>query len=228
MTAPSPMFVAFARWAMRRRARRQLDGIHVAGLDRVRARLSGGPLVMAANHVGWWDGPSMILVDEALGADGRVVVDAPSLRSFPFFRWLGAIPLDRSTPMAMRGAFTSARTALSGPGRTLWFFPQGRERPSWVRPLGFGRGHEVLGRHAPIVPVAISYAYRGGPCPAAFVHLGDVVPAAEVESAVVDGLAAIDRHLELGDGAFVTIVAGAVRRPEAEFGTRLLAGVSRA
>jgi 1-acyl-sn-glycerol-3-phosphate acyltransferase len=160
---------------------------------------------MAANHVGWWDGPCMMLVDEALGAEGAFVLQASSLVRYPYFRWLGAIPLP-SSPLAMRSAFRAAKAQLTGPGKTVWFFPQGRERPSWVRPLGLHRGHEVLARSAPLLPVSIAYAWRDGPLPAACIHVGDAVDPARLEPAIVDGLARIERFFDDRVGDFVPLV----------------------
>jgi 1-acyl-sn-glycerol-3-phosphate acyltransferase len=222
-------FLAFARWWIRRRARVDLDGVHVAGLDRTRALLRTGSVVMAANHVGWWDGPCMVLVDAAISADGHFVLEAASLRRFPFFRWLGAIPLAAS-PVAMRAAFRACDVALSAPGRALWFFPQGREQPSWIRPLGFRPGVSLVGRSAAVVPVAIAYAWRGGSKPAAFLHLGTPVSPAALEAAVERGLEEIDRCL-MGDERaerFECVVEGGAVAPQESVWTRMLASVSRA
>ena len=213
-----------ARWWLRRRVARELDGLWVSGHDRARSLVDRGPVLLAANHVGWWDGPCLLLADDALGGRGRFVLDAPSLARYPFFRSLGAIPLDRSSPMRMRSGLRAAEASLVGPS-ALWWFPQGGERPSWARPLGFGRGHERLARAATVVPVAIAYAFVGSPRPRAFFHFGSPVGADQLEGAVIDGLAAIDRAIDGGDG-FAPLVVGVGSRPDRGLGTALLRRVS--
>jgi 1-acyl-sn-glycerol-3-phosphate acyltransferase len=220
MNGRKAIFLAWARWMLRRKAARGLDGVFVSGLDRVRGLLERGPVVLAANHVGWWDGPLMVLVDAALGAEGAFLVDAASVRKMPYLRWIGGIPLDRSSAVAMRPAFRDATRWLA-PGRALWIFPQGRERPSWVRPLGLERGHEVLARHAPVVPVSIAYAFRGAPHPAAMLHFGP--PTSDLEAGLIDGLDRIDAWLERGGDGFQPLVSGRSSSPERGLGARLLA-----
>jgi hypothetical protein len=75
-----------------------------------------------------------------------------------------------------------------------------------VRPLGLYRGHEVLARSAPLLPVSIAYAWRDGPLPAACIHVGEAVDPARLEPAIVDGLARIERFFDDRVGDFVPLV----------------------
>ncbi|MFN7142571.1 MAG: lysophospholipid acyltransferase family protein [Myxococcota bacterium] len=194
----SALAVRLARAYVRWKVRRGLGGLFVAGLGATRARLAEGPVVFAATHVAWWDGLVMLLVDEALGAEGHVLLEAPTLARLPWLSRLGALPLDRADPMRARADLRAAAAVLDGPGRAVWIFPQGRQRPPWLRPLGIAPGVGVLARmsRAPVVPVALTYAFRDDAAPAALVHLGAPVPADHLEDALSDGLAAIDRFLD--------------------------------
>lgn len=218
--------LSLARMWLRRRVARELDGLWVGGLDGARAHVAGGPVLFAANHVGWWDGPCLLLADDAVGGRGHFVLDAASLARFPFFAPLGAIPLDRSAPMRMRAGLRAAEAALDGPGATVWWFPQGRERPSWARPLALGRGHERLARRATVIPVAIAYAFAGSPRPRAYFQFGAPVAPDSLEAALIDGLAAIDAAIDDGPG-FQPIVAPRGTRIDQGGGTALLRLVSR-
>ncbi len=130
-----PAFLRVARRYTRRRISRRLDGLWVSGLDEARAALAGRPLIFAANHVAWWDALLLLPLDEALGGLGWAVMDARNLRRLPFLGWVGALPLDRSSPERSRGCLQACAALLDRPGRALWIFPQGRQRPAHLRPL---------------------------------------------------------------------------------------------
>ncbi len=241
MSARSPLAVAAWRLYTRWRVRRGLDGVYVAGLAETRARLAEGPVVFAATHVAWWDGLVMLLVDEALGAEGHVLVEASTLRRLPWLRSVGALALDRGG-LAARAGLRAAAAVLDRPGRAVWIFPQGRQRPPWLRPLGIRPGVGLVARAsgAPIVPVALTYTFREGDRPAALVHLGSPVPADRLEEALVAGLEVVDRFLDPGAGGpsppatpppasagFFPIVASASSRTDRGLGARLLSLFSR-
>ena len=204
----SPLALRFWRLYSRWRVQRSLAGVFVSGLDTVRAKLAEGPVILASTHVSWWDGLIMVLLDEALRAEGHVVVEATTMNRMPWLRGIGAIPLDRSGGASARAGLRAAASVLDRPGRLVWIFPQGRQRPAWLRPLDLQPGVALLARmaHAPIIPVALTYAFREDPAPAAIVHFGDPVPPDQLEPALIAGLASIDRFLEpgapgLGQGA---------------------------
>lgn len=209
----SPAFLAFARRYSRHRVARSLDGLWVAGLDEVRTAVANRPLVFAANHVAWWDPLVLVLLDHALGSTGWAFMDAENLRRLPFLGWLGALPLDRSSPDRSRRCLQSSAALLDRPGRALWIFPQGRQRPAHLRPLDLKQqGLRILHSHNPVdlVAVSLNYVFLERNRPAAIVAFsapmagGDladdaVVPA--VESALLTGLASIDAAtIEATDG----------------------------
>ncbi|HET6763419.1 MAG TPA: lysophospholipid acyltransferase family protein [Longimicrobiaceae bacterium] len=232
----SPWMLALARRYVRRRVARGLDGLRVRGLAEARAAARDRPLVLAANHVGWWDSLLVVALDEALGTEGYALMDAGGLRRVPYFARLGALPLDRSAPPRMRAGLRAAAGVLDRPGRALWTFPQGRYRPAHLRPLGFERGLALLSRLAPaaaILPVSIAYAWGERPGPAALVRFGPVIdPTAQMdadvtalaENAVAAGLAEIDAaDPERGWAGWGVVIAPRGRAPEQGVGARMLA-----
>ncbi len=234
MTPPtrSPGFLALTRPYVRRRLARGLDGFYVDGLDQAREAVRRGPVILAANHVGWWDSFLVVALDEALGTEGYALMDAESVRRLPFFARLGALPLDRGGAATSRAGLRDAAAKLDRPGRALWIFPQGHHRPAHLRPLGFQGGVALLARLVPeasIIPIAIQYAWGERPAPAAWAHLGVPIPAAgaevaAVERAVEDGLARIDAALAGNARSFPALVAPRVKSPEQGIGARLLGG----
>lgn len=189
--APAPLAIAdrrassvlsFARWYARRRIARELDGVWVAGLDTAREALAREPLVLALNHVAWWDVLVLVLLDEALSGEMRVLMDTRNLRKLPYLGSIGAIPLDRSTPEASARDLDAAARWLDRPGRVVVIFPQGRQRASHLRPLAFRRGVEqlVAASGATVVPVALQYGFREAPMPAVGLRFGPHLPASAV------------------------------------------------
>ena len=198
-----PAFLDFARRYARRRAAHGLDGVWVAGLQEVRAALAERPVLVAANHVAWWDTLLLLILDEALDGLGWAVMDAENLRKLPFLGWVGALPLDRSSAESSRRCLESCADLLDRPGRALWIFPQGRQRPAHLRPLDLKRGVQTLHAHNPVdlVAVSLNYVFLEREHPAAIVRFSAPMPGAAVagealmpavEAALLDGLAAID------------------------------------
>lgn len=233
MVSRSPWFLALARPYVRRRIARGLDGLFVAGLEGARAVSRRAPVLFAANHVGWWDSFLVVALDEALGTEAYALMDAAGVARLPFFARLGALPLDRKAP---RSGLRLGASMLTGSGRALWMFPQGRHRPSHLRPLGFEPGVSLLARLVPkaaIVPVALQYVWSDQPAPAAYVHFGPAMAAgdasaAALEAAVGAGLDAIDASVSGRAAPFDTLVPGRTKSPERGIGARLLGGRERA
>ncbi|MCB9759056.1 MAG: 1-acyl-sn-glycerol-3-phosphate acyltransferase [Alphaproteobacteria bacterium] len=177
---------AFARRAFRAwghgqveaRLRAGLDGVHVHGLGHLREAAARGPVIVAANHVCWWDGLVLVQLNHALTARGMVLMRADQLRRFSFFRSFGALPLDTARPNQARRDLQAAADRLRGPGDVLWIFPQGEHTPVERRPLGFKPGVALLARlsGAPVVPVALRYPWAQAPRPAAAVRVGPAIP----------------------------------------------------
>ena len=237
-TLKRPWALALARRYARFKGARAFDGVHVDGLESARALLANGPVLFAANHVCFWDAFVLVLVDEALRADGYVVMDRENLARLSFFRAIGALPLDRDSFVHARRDLERAVAVLNAPRRCLWIFPQGEQRPSHLRPLGFKPGVRLLAKRAavPVVPVALSYQWHEAPQPRVHVRLGAAVPAHDVdtrdlhrvlETRVGAELDLIDRALIDKTPAESLLLAGRAGSPESGLGARMLALVRR-
>ena len=155
--------------------RRFLDGVHVDGLERVRALLAKEPLILASNHVCWWDGQILQVVHRALGVHGKFIVQQESIDRLPYLEGVGGFGLARHSVSATLASLERAAAWLDGPQRSLWMFPQGRFRPHYVRPLELRRGVEVLAKlaQARVVPVALTYHPLEQHLPACVVSFGE-------------------------------------------------------
>lgn len=219
----------YAAW----RVKRDLDGLHVAGVDDLRAQLDAGPLLIAANHVGWWDGMVGLALGHAIGAEVALVARAETLQANPWMATVGVLPLHGG--LGLRASARRVHQFLDRPNRMVWFFPQGRQRPETVRPLGFQPGIAAFARATglPVVPAALAYPFRELDVPAAALAFGRRTPAepAALEAAVLDGLGAITRW---ADGAanpadlpFFPVLAARRTPQQAGVGARLLTQVTR-
>ena len=219
------------RWWFSRHARGRLraafGAVRAEGLDHLRAALAAGPALIVSNHTSWWD-PLVVLylTEHVLRCDGHAMMDAHNLQRLPFFALVGAFGVDLTNPSDGAGAMRYAARLLNAPGRMVWVFPQGRERPVTERPLGFRPGSAEVARVAKCVtvPIGLRYEHRGGERPELLMSIGPPLPwtkdvaaaRAAHESAVTARLDALDAALCAGsvDGfeALESPSAGAAAR----------------
>jgi hypothetical protein len=188
--------LAFRPWQSRKLLRTPITGLPSA-LPRDR------PLLLIANHMSWWDGFLLRDVHRVLrpGAPMYTVMSARELRRFPFLRLLGGTPLQESPAGLLSLLRGLERAVQKRPDATVVFFPQGRIRPSWARPLGFRRGVELLTRFIGpcyVLPVGLHIEPLNAVAPAAFTAIGRVLDApgpgssaAALEAAVTGRLDAL-------------------------------------
>lgn len=193
-TAWAAFEVVFRPW-MARRIRRVLVRAPYGLPD-------AGPVILAANHVSWWDGFLLREVQRRLqpAAPLFTVMLERELARAPFLRRLGAVPLDPSRPASVRAVFRALREERRRePAPLVAWFPQGRIEPSWKRPLKLRPGIPALARAlAPcsIVPVALHLEPLTTPAPTAFVSVGTPIPV-QAEAGSAPRLGAIEWAMEV-------------------------------
>jgi 1-acyl-sn-glycerol-3-phosphate acyltransferase len=182
----------------------------VAGLPR--ALTDDIPLLLAANHVSWWDPFTLREVQRALrpSAPFFTVMLEAELAKRPFFRRLGVVGLDPASPASLRGCIRQLGRLLDErPDGAVCFFPQGRIWPSFKRPLGFRPGIGLLARELGpmiVLPIGLHVEPLSATRPTVFasaaepISVDDQLDPADVESAVsheVDAIHAfLSRHGE--------------------------------
>lgn len=200
----------FAAWFERQAYRRlcsSFEALHVAGRERLAAALARGPVLVVSNHCTWWD-PLVVLVltHRFVPADAHALMDAANLRARPFFAKLGAFGVDRGSRRDGAEATRHATSLLDRPGRLVWVFPQGEERPQHERPLRFFGGAASIARCVPaatVVPVGLAYAFASVAAPSIYVSVGSPLAPSTTSGAarrtqveaVEAELARIDREL---------------------------------
>lgn len=205
------------RWVARRKLG-LLDGVYVRGLPELRAALEEGPVILALTHASWWDILLLLHLDATLGVESRAAMDAKNLKKLPYFGLVGAVPLDRSDRAQAQADLQRMARWLDRPRRLLFIYPQGRHRPTGIRPLGLRPGVQVLAGHAGVrvVPAAVQYGFREAEQVTAVLTVSPPLPTpsdvqgdwlAALETALVGGLAAGDQFLDAGDPSYTLWVA---------------------
>ena len=216
--AKSPLFEAWFGRHVRQRIRGHFSGLYLAGGEHV-LHAATGPQLWVGNHSAWWD-PLVAyhLSREHFALDGHAMMDARNLRRLPFFARIGAFGVDLDDPADGARSLRYAARLLDGPRRMVLVFPQGKERTSTIRPLGFRPGSGELARLAPkaqVIPFGLRYEQAAEEKPRVYVRFGPPVPVSAVKA---------ERAPELIRGQQEQAVVGLLDRIDAD----LCAGVEDA
>lgn len=214
VTRRKAWLMPFARAYVRRTLRARFDGVWVEGLARARREVEAAPVIVALNHVAFWDPLVALQLDALLGTQSHCLMDERNLAQYPFFAWVGAIPIARSTSKRTLRQLRSASALLSGPRRALWIFPQGRQRPAHLWPHALSPGVTWLSRQAraAVLPLAIGYAFREAREPAVLASFGSLIEVGHepmlgaLEAAWIAALDRIDRFVDTGRGEFEAVL----------------------
>lgn len=160
------LFRIYSAW----RLRRHFSDVRLLGGESLQSGKVKSGFILACNHVAWWDPLLLIHLDAWLKTDGYCLMDRQNLGQFSFFRWLGAVPIDRSSPSRAYRDIKRASRLLPGAGRLVVIFPQGTQRAAHL-PLKLKSGVAELARVSgvPVLPLAIRYDF--GESPKQIVHL---------------------------------------------------------
>lgn len=172
---------------MRRSFRRGLHGVYARGAWDA---LPLGGALLALNHHTWWDLYLAWLIGQRLGRPLSGLILPETLRQFPFFRAVGAVPTTELREVLRR---------LSR-GELVVVFPEGGLRAAG-RVGVLEPGLEFLAQRAgvPVYPVAIRAVMRGAERPEVFLVLGRATEPASVAAALTHLLAELEAELAVTD-----------------------------
>lgn len=158
-----PRRMAFFHFWFRSFFRKHMRAMRVArwGMPHVP---DGRPLVVFANHPGWWDGVAFMVLSRALFPRRRMFIpmDAAALSRYPFMRRLGVFGIETGTPRGAVAFLRLAREVLAAPDRMLWMNAPGRFADVRERPVPIAPGMTRLPEFAPdalFVPLALDYPF---------------------------------------------------------------------
>lgn len=189
--------VAFRPWM-----RLRIADVRVANVPR--SLPPDRPLLLAANHVSWWDGFILRHLQRMVrpAAPLYSVMTRRELRRFPFLGRIGAVGIDPTGAVSIaRTVRELERRVAERPDSVIAYFPQGEIGPSFRRPLGFQRGVELFARRldAVVVPVGLHVEPLAKQAPTIFVSAADPLPtppsATALEALVEEQLDAIHAFL---------------------------------
>lgn len=137
-------------------ARRDFSAIRVIGAWQLAA--SSQRLLFVANHVSWWDGLLLLLLQRFIAPQTPLytVMLAREFYQTFWFRLIGCLPITPGNISSIRHLLKKLKLLshdAKAPRFVCSFFPQGEIKPSFARPLGFKEG--VSGVAAALSPVTI-------------------------------------------------------------------------
>jgi hypothetical protein len=170
MDAPriSTPVLALFRYIVRGYFRRHFHAVRLSGAEHVAAASqSTGPLILYANHVGWWDPMVAFLLAEKFMPARRhfAPMDADALERYAILKRVGVFPVEMNTG---RGAVQFLRTgeAIVTGGGVLWVTPQGKFVDPRDAALEFKPGLAALAVRVAasagvcrVLPLAIEYPF---------------------------------------------------------------------
>lgn len=197
----SRFFNAWFAGHARSRIHGAFGAVRVRGLGLARAAAARGPLLIVSNHTSWWD-PLVVLhlSEHVLRTDGYALMDAKNLRRLPFFALVGGFGIELDRPSDGAAGMKYAARLLDQPGRLVWVFPQGRERPVSARPLDFRAGSAEIARiarRAEAMPAALRYEFGAEERPHLYVSFGEpLAPTRDVVQGRQEQERAVTRELD--------------------------------
>lgn len=125
---------------------------------------AGRPLVMLANHPGWWDAVLFMLLLRRFFIErpAFMPMDAAALRKYAFMRRLGVFGVEQDSARGAVRFLDTARHVLADPRHMLWMNAPGRFADVRERPVPVAPGVVRLPEIAPqalFIPLAFEYTH---------------------------------------------------------------------
>jgi 1-acyl-sn-glycerol-3-phosphate acyltransferase len=122
------------------------------------------PLVVFANHPGWWDGVAFMLLSRRLFPRRTMFIpmEAAALARYGFMTRLGVFGIEAGTSRGAVAFLRTARGVLGAPERMLWMNAPGRFSDVRERPVPIAPGMIRLPEMAPdavFIPLALDYPF---------------------------------------------------------------------
>ena len=122
------------------------------------------PLIVLANHPGWWDGVAFMLLSQALfpGRTMFIPMQAEALSRYRFMTRIGVFGIEGGSPRGAVAFLRTARHVLAAPDRMLWMNAPGRFSDPRERPVPIAPGVIRLPEMAPdalVIPLALDYPF---------------------------------------------------------------------
>lgn len=177
--AKSPRFERWFQGMVEKRLAAQFAELRVHGMERFEALARERSVILVANHTAWWDPMLSLWAAKMTQLDTYAIMNAANLRAHAYFSRVGAVGVDLDDPADGARFLRYGSELLRRPGRAMWVFAQGQERPPFERPLRFLPGAAALARlnrDAACVPVGLRYVFARHERPVAYLSFGEALP----------------------------------------------------
>ena len=145
---PHKKSALFIRWfakQVEKQIRKTFSAVHIKGLSNLQEAVNDGPVLAVSNHLSWWDPMFIIVIGHRLiRADAYAMMDAKNLKRLPFLGRIGGFGVELDNPRDNKRVLKYTAGLLNEPGRLVWMFPQGEERPSTAPIDDFKRGAALI------------------------------------------------------------------------------------
>jgi 1-acyl-sn-glycerol-3-phosphate acyltransferase len=138
------------------------------------------PIVVYANHAGWWDPIVAMLVRQAYFSDRKLFapIDLEALKKYRVMASMGFYGVKLNTFEGVADFLLTTKAILETPNCSVWITPEGRfcDVRDHSQPFMPGMAHLATKLpHTIFIPMAIEYGYWDQPRPQIFVRFGDWV-----------------------------------------------------
>lgn len=189
----SPFLCRWLARSIEARVRASFACMRIFGREQFADTVATKPTLVVSNHTSIWDPMFLIWMSNRLvPMDGYALMEARSLARRPFLGRAGGFGVDLDSGEDRSVVLRYAANLLDRPGRVVWVFPQGAERPLTV-PLQFRPGAAVIAKLAgveQVAPVAFRYEMAEVEKPYFYVAMGPPVPVEPSVEATTDALGA--------------------------------------
>lgn len=205
-----PLLGLFRRY-IHRALRRHFCSVLVAAREGLGQVDPGRPLIVYLNHASWWDPLVSMWLGWKLFPNRSQYgpIDAPQLRRYPFFQWLGVFGVEKASSSGARTFLKVAGNLLLESDSMLWVTPQGRFADVRERPPGLSRGISHLALRVPgvqLLPLALEYGFGQERLPHIFLRFGEVITLDAPEGSPDALHLRLESALEAAQGALAELV----------------------
>lgn len=144
----------------------------------------GGPLLVAPNHISWWDG---FFIDFAcrqfINRKPFLMMLEEQLKRYRFFQKVGAYSINPRLIGSIIESARYTREILKTSDHFVILYPQGDIEPFEKRPLTLKRGLQLFIRETPaaaVLPVGFKIQYYNQKRPSVIVRFGEPLSALSV------------------------------------------------
>lgn len=166
---------------VRRFVRKNFNAVRIGGLEHL-TQLADKPIVCFANHPGWWDPMTAVLMTDLIfhGRQFAAPMDNLALQRYPILERLGFFGVQRDTASGAREFLKTSRQLFENPQTILWLTPAGKFHDVRIS-VSFMKGisHLIDSQFdGTALPMAVEYTFWNERCPELLVQFGPPITAA--------------------------------------------------